>query len=159
MNQRTTKKTAFNVIGITCRTSNVNNKAQKDIPLLWEQFMNENLLAKIPKRVNEGLYCIYTDYVSDDQGDYTVILGAESLDMDTPLPEGVVRHMVAESDYLCLPVKGDYPHSLVHTWEWVWKKSDLPRAYTNDFEYYPEGMKNPKEPKLDVYIAVKNSKI
>ena len=153
MNQRTTKKRTFNVIGITCRTSSVH--APEEIPLLWEKLMNENLLAKIPKRTSEGLYCIYTDYSSDHLGDYTVILGAESLDTDSSLPEGMVRHTIAESEYLCLPVKGDYPHSLIHTWEWVWKKDDLPRAYTSDFEYYPEGMKNSKEPKLDVYIALK----
>ncbi|MCD6055660.1 MAG: AraC family transcriptional regulator [Gammaproteobacteria bacterium] len=154
MLHRTTRKAAFNVIGITCRTSNAAGKAEKDIPVLWEKLMNDNFLLKIPKRVNEGIYCVYTNYEKDETGDYTVLLGAASIDTETALPEGMIRHHLPESDYICLPVKGDYPLSLVRTWQWVWK-NDLPRAYTADFEYYPEGMKNLKEPVLDVYIAVK----
>ena len=158
MDRRTTKKTAFSVIGIACRTTNVNGKVIDDIPPLWERFMNENLLDKIPKRINQGIYCVYTNYESDEQGAYSVIVGAESIaDANTPLPEGMVRCDVPTSKYLCLPVKGDYPDSLICTWEWVWQQSNLPRRYTADFEYYPEGMTNPKEPKLDVYIAVKEA--
>ena len=119
--------------------------------------MNNHVLLQSPKRVGEGLYCVYTNYNKEGQnGDYTVILGAASIDTETELPEGFIRHHIPESDYVCLPVKGDYPLSLQSTWQWVWD-TDLNRAYSSDFEYYPEGMQNMREPKLDVYIAV-NSK-
>ena len=155
MEQRTTKKTAFSVIGIACRTTNVDNKVQEDLPPLWERFMNEDLITKIPKRINEGIYCVYTNYERDEHSEYTTIVGAQSiLEANAPLPEGMVRCDIPASKYLCLPVKGDYPESLICTWEWVWQQSNLPRRYTADFEYYPEGMIKPREPKLDVYIAV-----
>lgn len=153
MDNRRTHKTAFTIIGISCRTSNKSGAAQQAIPELWETFMNGNYMQQIPKRINEGIYCVYTDYESDANGDYTVIIGTASIDTDSELTDGLIRHTLPESDYLCLPVKGDYPVSLIRTWEWVWT-TDLPRSYTSDFEYYPEGMSNPNEPKLDVYIAL-----
>lgn len=157
MDNRRTHKAAFTVIGVTCRTSNDPGQAEKAIPKLWETFMNKNYIQQIPQPINQGIYCVYTNYESDAKGKYSVIVGIASTDHDSELPEDLVRHTIPESDYLCLPIKGDYPLSLVRTWEWIWK-TDLPRAYTSDFEYYPEGMINPTEPKLDVYIALTKEK-
>ena len=52
----------FNVIGISVRTTNENGQSGKDIPALWSQFMSEEIQSKIPNKVSEDLFCIYTDY-------------------------------------------------------------------------------------------------
>ena len=41
---------AFNVIGIAVKTTNENGQAGKDIPALWEKFISEGILDKIPNK-------------------------------------------------------------------------------------------------------------
>jgi len=55
----------FNIIGISVRTTNQNNKSAEDIGKLWEQFYRENLSAKIPNKTSNNIYAIYTDYKGD----------------------------------------------------------------------------------------------
>ncbi len=52
----------FKVIGISVRTTNENNQAAKDIPVLWENLMNEDILNRIPNKTDNTIYSIYTDY-------------------------------------------------------------------------------------------------
>ena len=58
------------IIGITVRTTNQDQKAAQDIPVLWDKFMWQGLAEKIPNRENEAVYCVYTDY----EKDYTCLL-------------------------------------------------------------------------------------
>ena len=50
---------AFHVIGISVRTTNVNNKALKDIGELFGNFVGQNILEKIPNKMTEDIYCVY----------------------------------------------------------------------------------------------------
>jgi len=45
-----TKKEALNIVGIATRTLNKPGKADKDIPQLWNKFMAENTLQRIPNK-------------------------------------------------------------------------------------------------------------
>jgi predicted transcriptional regulator YdeE len=68
---------AFHVIGIHVRTTNVNNKALKDIGDLFGNFVGQNIMEKIPNKMTEDIYCVYTDYDSDFNGPYTTIIGCK----------------------------------------------------------------------------------
>ncbi|MDI6438822.1 hypothetical protein FCL43_023245, partial [Enterobacter hormaechei] len=48
----------------------------------WEQFYANNVLAKIPNKINNEVYSIYTDYTSDHTGEYTTIIGAAVTSLD-----------------------------------------------------------------------------
>ena len=51
---------AFHVIGIFVRTTNVNNKALKDIGDLFGNFVGQNIMGKIPnKMTGRYLLCIH----------------------------------------------------------------------------------------------------
>lgn len=65
----------FHVIGISIRTTNENNQAAQDIPELWNKFMTESVIEKIPNKVENAVYCIYTEYEKDHTKPYTTILG------------------------------------------------------------------------------------
>lgn len=54
--------TDFPIIGISVRTTNENGQAIKDIGPLWERFLSENLIEKIPNKVDPTVYSVYTDY-------------------------------------------------------------------------------------------------
>ena len=68
---------SFSVIGISIRTTNENGQSSKDIPALWGKFMHEGILEKIPNKIDNTVYCIYTDYEKDHTKPYTTILGCK----------------------------------------------------------------------------------
>lgn len=71
------KLDTFYVIGIAVRTTNENQKAAQDIPVLWNKFMTEGIINQIPNKADHAIYCIYTDYEKDYTKPYTTILGCK----------------------------------------------------------------------------------
>ena len=68
----------FEVVGIAASTNNA-KEAGPDaiIGKMWHGFRSEDLFDKIPGRVDPSIYAVYTDYASDANGQYTIILGAK----------------------------------------------------------------------------------
>ena len=101
-----TKLEAVRIIGIAVRTTNENGQAAKDIPALWDKFMKEGILNKIPNKINNDVYSIYTDYESDYTKPYTTILGCKVSSFDG-LPEGLVTKTIDVGNYAKFSTKGD----------------------------------------------------
>ncbi len=143
-------KTHF-VVGISIRTSNEENRFQHDAPPLWERFFLENLIQKIPHRIHQNLMAVYTDYESDYTKPFTYIIGCEVSAIQV-IPDGMVGIEIPPSHYSLFTVTGEFPQSLVRTWDAIWK-SDVRRSYTTDFEMYPSEFPSRKNPEVTVYIA------
>ena len=144
----------FNVIGISVRTTNENAQASTDIPALWARFMNEAIAAKIPNKLDQSLYCIYTDYEKDHTRPYTTILGCQVSSLAV-IPEGMVGVTFEAANYSKFVAKGNILQGMVfNEWTKIWN-SDLPRAYTADFEVYGEKAQNPVDAAVDIFIALK----
>ncbi|OMQ12401.1 GyrI-like domain-containing protein [[Flexibacter] sp. ATCC 35103] len=143
----------FNVIGISVRTTNENGTSAKDIPVLWNKFMSEEIQHKIPGKVSQDLFCIYTDYEKDHTKPYTTILGCkvESLDF---IPENMIGITIESAHYEQLIAKGNLAEGIVfNKWLEIWN-SDLDRSFTADFEVYGEKTQNPKNAEVAIYIAI-----
>ena len=143
----------FSVIGISVRTTNENGKSGEDIPALWNKFMSEEIQCKIPNKVSEDIFCIYTDYEKDHTKPYTTILGCkvESLDV---VPENMIGKTIESANYEELTAKGNLAQGIVYNkWLEIWK-SDLDRSFTADFEVYGEKTQNPENAEVDIYIAL-----
>ncbi|MDW9378621.1 GyrI-like domain-containing protein [Chryseobacterium sp. JV558] len=144
----------FKVIGITVRTTNENGQAAKDIPVLWEKLMNENILNMIPNKIDNTIYSIYTDYEKDHTKPYTTVLGCKVENLDN-IPEGMAGYSFDGGDYVKFTTKGDLSKGLVfNEWLKIWEM-DLGRIFTADFEIYGEKAQNPSDAKVDILIAVK----
>ncbi|MFH6966065.1 GyrI-like domain-containing protein [Flavobacterium sp. FlaQc-28] len=144
----------FNVIGISVRTTNENGQSAQDIPALWNKFMTEGIQQKIPGKISEEIFCIYTDYEKDHTKPYTTILGCkvESLDF---VPENMVGKTIESADYEKIIAKGNLTEGIVYNkWLEIWN-SDLDRIFTADFEVYGEKVQNPKNAEVDIYIAIR----
>jgi predicted transcriptional regulator YdeE len=152
MNSKIIEK--FSVIGIAVRTTNENQQAATDIPKLWSQFMSEGMQMKIPHKVDDTLYCIYTDYEKDFTKPYTTLLGCKVTSTDV-VPEGMVAKTFELGNYTKFEAKGNILQGMVfNTWSKIWA-TDLPRAYQADFEIYGEKAANPEEAEVDIFISVK----
>src|ERR1700756_3559863 len=88
----------FHIAGISIRTTNKGGQSQKDIGELWGRFMSDNIAHKISGKVNDKVYCIYTEYETDFMGEYTTILGFE-VSKNANIPEGIVLKTIPASTY------------------------------------------------------------
>lgn len=152
MSNQTIQK--FSVIGISVRTTNENGQASQDIPALWSKFMTDSIAEKIPNKIGNSIYCIYTEYEKDYTKPYTTILGCKVENLDT-IPKGMVGKTFGEATYTKHFAMGNILQGIVfNEWTKIWN-SDLNRAYTADFEVYGEKALNPENAEVDIFIAVK----
>jgi predicted transcriptional regulator YdeE len=143
---------AFHIIGIFVRTTNVNNKALKDIGDLFGNFIGQNIGGKIPNKISEDIYCVYTDYESDYNGPYTTIIGCKVSSLDD-IPAGLMGKSIPESKYEVYKSTGKLSISLAKTWEGIWN-ADLNRRYSADFDIYGDKARDYENAEVDTYVAI-----
>jgi predicted transcriptional regulator YdeE len=145
---------SFNLIGIAIRTSNDKGKGEIDIPQLWGQFFAQNIAAKIPHKIDDNIYCLYTDYESDHTQPYTVLLGYKVPSL-AEIPTGLIGKSFERGKYVPFHVVGNLQEGVVfNAWVNIWGMN-LPRAYTADFEVYGAKAQNRENAEVDIFIAVK----
>lgn len=144
---------AFRIIGISIRTTNENGQSTKDIGGLWKKFMTEGILGKIPNKIDNTVYSIYTDYQSDHTEFYTTILGCKVQNIET-FPDGMIARNFTGGSYARFVVNGDLTKGAVFVeWLKIWKM-DLNRTYTADFEVYGKKAQNPADAEVEIFVAI-----
>ncbi len=150
----TTSIDHFYVVGIAIRTTNEQGKSMIDIPKLWEQFFSENIIDQIPNKINNTLYCVYTDYEGDYTKPYTTLLGCKVNHLNS-IPEGLMGKSIGGGQYSMFTAKGKITDGIVYKeWLKIWT-SGIDRAYSTDFEVYGAKAENPNDAEVDILIAVK----
>ena len=152
------------LVGITTRTNNAqifaSDSSTNKIAATVQKYFYNGLAEKIKNRKNPGTtFCVYTNYQSDMNGDYTYFIGEEVTSFN---------NMDEEFETLTIPVQhyakftsqpGPMPTVCVDLWQNIWKlnASDLggERAYIADFEMYDQRSQNPEQAVLDIYIGIK----
>jgi predicted transcriptional regulator YdeE len=148
------KHDAFALIGITVRTCNTDGTAAVDIPALWQRFRSENLLSKIHNVLSPDVYSVYTEYEGDYTRPYTTLIGYRVADLDD-VPEGLTGILIPQGEYQKRVVTGNLLKGAVYeAWLEIWQ-SDIPRAYTADYEVYGAGEQDPENALVDIYLSVK----
>ncbi|RAJ25364.1 GyrI-like domain-containing protein [Pedobacter cryoconitis] len=145
---------SFHIIGISVRTTNENGQSAKDIPVLWEKFMSEGILDQIPNKIDNSLYCIYTDYEKDHTKPYTTILGCKVENL-SEVPNHMVSKTIKDATYQKFVAEGNLMQGAVYNeWTKIWN-SESGRTFTADFEVYDERSLNPENAVVDIFVAVK----
>jgi len=143
----------FKIIGISIQTTNENNQATIDVPALWDQFLSQNLIEKIPNKIGPEIYCVYTDYEKDHTKPYKVILGCGVANFDK-IPEGMIDKKIETRQYQKFIAKGDIKQGAVaQEWIKIWN-SNLERRYTTDFEVYGKKAQNLKDAEVEIFVAI-----
>ncbi len=147
---------ALKIVGIAVKTSNENGQAAKDIPEIWNRFITEDILNKIPNKLSTDIYSIYTNYEGNYMNPYTTILGCKVSSFDN-LPEGFVTKTIDIGNYVKFTTKGNLQDNIVYN-EWVniWEmEKDMNRAYIADFEIYGDKAKDMSNAEVDIFVSVK----
>ncbi len=141
----------FLVSGLKVRTSNVDefNMKTAKIPALWEKFCSHEVFDTIQNRSeNFKTYGVYTNYTSDVDGEYDILVGV-GVESENPSLDNI---KIKGGKFLVFEKSGQTPQIVIELWQEVWeyfKTSKTQRAYTNDFEKYIS------EDRVELYIAIK----
>jgi predicted transcriptional regulator YdeE len=143
------------IIGVEARTI---NRAEADpltakIPALWGRFFQFE--DRIPNKTNnDAILGTYTDYESDHNGEYSLIVSSQVSDLND-VPDGMVGATIPSGKYLVFTAEGQMPAELIGTWAEIWQhfsdNTEYERIYTTDFELHDRN----NQSKVDVYIAFK----
>jgi len=143
----------FVIVGLRIKTTNENAQSGKDIPALWDRFMKENIVSKIPNRIDDTIYAIYTNYEGDYMKPYDTILGCRVSKADV-IPDGMFTQTFDAKTYAKFTCKGDVTKGAVYdTWTTIWN-SKLDRQYYADFEVYGVKSSDPKNAEIDIFVSV-----
>jgi len=152
----------FEVMGIEVRTNNAKEAGDDGlIPKLWQRVTQEHLLDNVPGRIEQDIYAVYTDYASDANGDYSLVIGAKFKPAaDTMVPKGMVIKTVPAGRYAVFTSdRGPVAKVVVETWKQIWSCNQSPangqRSYRADFELYDQRAADLNNAQVDIYIGVK----
>lgn len=145
------------LVGLETRTSNqAELSGQGKIGVTLQKFYQE-YLEKITNRVDNSVLAVYTDFASDEQGEYTYFIGVNVTKAEN-FPEGLRARTIRAAKYEVITSKtGALPEIVLAVWQRIWQDKALKsrRAFTADFEVYDERCKNPASAEVDVYIGIK----
>lgn len=142
------------IMGISVRTSNLDGRSAQDIPKLWERFFAREVSAKIPHKVDDNLYVVYTDYESDYKGEYTCVIGCRVRALEN-VPSELVGYLFKNQKMIDIEVKGEIPAAVLDAWSDIWSRdSELNRTYRYDYELYKIVDNNLENSLVNIFIGV-----
>ena len=150
------------LVGITARTSNTRerNPDTSKMGATMQKFFMNGMQAQIAERKTPGsVFAVYTNYESDEQGEYTYFLGEEVNDFEN-ISKGFETLTIPVQTYVKFTSNpGQMPAVVIDMWQNIWKMNEPSlggqRAYMADFEIYDERSQDPQRAVLDIYIGIK----
>jgi predicted transcriptional regulator YdeE len=133
----------FTVVGFPVRTDNKQEAGGTgQIAQLWQRVAGQDMLAGIPHRADANTLAVYTNYASDQNGEYTYVLGVRVTAVDK-VPDGMVALTIPAGKYAVITSDtGSLPDVIPQVWRRI---NAMPvaemggqRAFKTDFEIYPE---------------------
>jgi predicted transcriptional regulator YdeE len=149
------------IVGIKTRTNNqqeANPLEGKIFPTI-QQYFHQNIAVNIPNRIHPGTtFCIYTDYESDCNGEYTYFIG-EEVDSFEGIPSDLETLVIPVQKYVKFTNgPGSMPEVVQKPWYQIWQMTPKDfggtRSYIADFEIYDERARDHQNIVLDIYIGI-----
>ena len=157
---KTTLPEPIYVAGYMIRTSNAKEMGGNgEIGKLWGRFMQQNLAAQIPNRIGQTLIVVYSDYASDEKGEYNYLLGAPVTTVDG-LPAGLsFRRIPAGQFAVFTTAQGPVAQVLQATWKQIWMSTPSQlggqRAFVADYEIYDQRSSDPNNAQVEVHVGLR----
>ncbi len=127
---------------------------------LFEKFFIENIAGKLGADIKEsGHYSCYFDYEELDLGSYEVMVGIKVQDeVQVPGLDSITTFTVPAARYAVFvtergPIIDVVQRAWADIWQWSKQKGNE-RAFTGDFEYYPNDI-DPNDGQAEIYIAIR----
>lgn len=154
---------SFYVAGFRARTNNASEASGHGvIGQLWQDFYQKNLAAQIPHRIGADTIVVYSDYASDEKGDYTYLLGARVSSIEN-LPSGMSYRKIVSGKYAVLTTdRGPVTDVVPAEWKKIWqmRPEDMggKRAFLTDYEVYDQRAADPQNARVEFHIGIRPAK-
>lgn len=158
---KTTRQDEVVVIGIQARTTaDKEMSGQGIIGGMWQKFMQEGVLGKIPNKADQNVYAIYTDFSNKRFGEYSVVIGARVTDK-SKVPAGMVAVTIPAGKYAVFQSEAGPAWQVIPAaWLKIADAEDkgslgYTRTYVADFELYSGQSMDPQNMQAELYVGVK----
>lgn len=148
------------IMGVSVRTNNANEMSSKgQIGPLVARYRGENLANDIPHSKEPGVtYVVYTDYASDEFGDYTFLLGEQVFNIEET-PNGFKLVTIPAGKYVKFTTNpGRVPDIIIKSWMQIWQMSPEElggqRTYKADFEVHDKRAVDQEQAVVDIYVGI-----
>jgi predicted transcriptional regulator YdeE len=147
------------VAGIQVRTNNqLEMSGEGKIRGIWERFFGENLLAQMRDRAGESLYVVYSNYESDEYGDYDYLLGVPVSSIDN-LPAGMTFAAIPTGEYAVFTSQtGPVAEVVRDAWKEIWsmphEELHGSRAFIADYEVYDRRAEDPAHAQVEIHLGL-----
>jgi predicted transcriptional regulator YdeE len=151
------------LVGITTRTNNAHifesDPASNKIATTVQKYFHNALAEMIHDRKSPATtFCVYTNYESDVNGEYTYFIG-EVVNSFDKVDKGFETLIIPAQRYAKFTNQpGPMPAACIEMWQKIWQmsSSDLggERSYIADFEVYDERSIDHNNVTLDIYIGL-----
>lgn len=139
------------LVGLKIRTSNHDLNMGREIGELWQEFLETGVYQSIPNKRNDNTIGLYTNYESDVNGAYDVMVCCE-VSHALGLPHGIHFKTIPAGKYAKFIVHGDVQKAAGEFWAKLWSM-DLDRKYSCDFEEYQGGFGRLND-EIHMYISL-----
>lgn len=163
MKKINTNLNELKLVGITCRTSNIAemNPNSAKIGQTLQHYFHGAMADKINNRQNPGVtYCIYTNYESDVNGEYTYFVGEKVSSFDNVSSDFQELIIPAQNYVKFTTEAGPMPKVCIEAWQKIWAmdsdEMDGTRNYIADFEIYDARAQDPSHTVLDIFIGIES---
>ncbi len=140
----------FHVAGIELRTSNI--KAAQTIPPHWQRFQQEGVLARLPGKLSDEVYAVYTRFENqgrNNQGMYSLVLGAKVNPAD-PVPAGMTQVVVPAGPRMVFPVEAGRFDLVGQVWYTIWNFHEREKTFIAEYERYSASGD------IDIFIGIRD---
>jgi predicted transcriptional regulator YdeE len=121
----------------------------QEIGAVWQKFYEQGFYASIPNKSSDKSIGLYTNYASDVNGEYDLLVCCETSAGDD-LPQGVEAAAIPAGKYAKFIVHGNM-EKVAEAWGEIWQ-TNLDRKYSCDFEEYQcDDMTNME---VNIYISL-----
>ena len=162
MQKQKTSLTELTLVGLAMRTNNQDemNPQTAKIGNKIAEYFEDQANHGIQHRSKPGVtYCAYTEFESDEHGEYTYFIGEAVDSLDGQDLENYKAITIPAGSYQKFTTEpGQMPNIVISAWQEIWQMNtddfEGVRRYHTDFEIYDERAANPNEAAVDIFIGL-----
>lgn len=139
------------VVGISSRTKNSDPQMGMIIGGLWNDFYQKGIYQSISHKSNEKALGLYTNYESDLNGPYDIVVACEVNSSDDQLEE-LKKIIIPAGKYAKFVVRGQMQKAVGDFW-YMLSDESIDRAYSCDYEEYQNS--DMEDAEIHMYISIK----
>lgn len=145
--------------GVSTRTTNAREAGPDgQLPKLWDAYFRSGMPAEEGLIEPHWIYALYTDYESDVNGAYTVVIGHATDREGASADSERARAVIPGGKYRVFTTDRGPVHEVVpQAWGAIWayfRDSEEKRTYTGDFERYDARTFDPANAQVQIYLAI-----